>query len=85
MVIDHRVAKHAVEPRDGRLAVAHRVGALDAFDERLLQDVLRLGTAAETTFEKAQNSLVVAHQTVENGGCQGGLHRVGVVHVGFEV
>jgi hypothetical protein len=68
VVVDHGVSERPVEPGDHRLLVAHGPRALHPLDERLLEDVLSLGSAADAPLQEAKELAMVAHQFLDDGG-----------------
>jgi hypothetical protein len=60
VMIDQCVAKEAIEPCSGGLAVAKHVPALERTDEGLLKDFLSLFSACNSPFEKPEEASVLA-------------------------
>ena len=76
-VIHDGVAKHAIEPRDHGLALAHLARSFDAADVRGLQDVLGQHAVTESSLEEREELAVAVDQRREHGRGHGSGFGVG--------
>jgi hypothetical protein len=70
-VIDQSVAKHSIEPGDGRFAVLQPLAVLEAPDKRLLQDVLSDIPGTYPALQKGEKPGVVLQEHLEHARFHG--------------